>query len=347
MLPATSSPLFTGTIGATVAAADFPPANYLIDDACYDYEGNWAFCRFDQAEVMAARLGFGRGVFDWSDYGSTAPLDRNNLWVHLELMTRAGAVQWIGTGNYRAGQVQLQTDRLDCRLAGGGADVFHIRGWPEMTWEFASPDGSASARLRFRVGNVTILPDCIMPHNRFAMWLATARLEGEVRVNGVRTSVTGTAFHDHPRIVIEPHAVPPFGWYLYTPMQFEDGSRLAGYYSQDGAGQIVSDYCFGLYLDADGGANWLTASDVRALRFDTDRKPCEWESEWTGPDFRARLSMRVRPTDIRRAWGGPTVARTRLENGNMPLVFDTEGEIARRGRSLSVRGGGLAEYLSV
>lgn len=233
---------------------------------------------------------------------------------------------------------------MDCRLAGGTRDVFRIRGWPDMEWDFASDDGEAAARLRFRIEQLTILPDSVMPHNRFAMWLAMARVEGEVRYRDVRTAVTGTVFYDHPRINIAPQPVAPFGWYLYTPMQFADGSRLAGYYCRDGNGRVVSEYCFGLYMDAAGAATWLTASEVRGLRFDADDKPVAWESEWTGAGFHARLRNQVRPTGIWRAWGGPTVAQTRKENGNIPLVFDVEGDVTQSAHTRPVRGGGLAEF---
>src|ERR1041384_94298 len=100
------SPYFIGNVGQTLAPQQFPPANYLIDETRYSYEGNWAFCHFDGDEVYGARFGFGRGAFDARDYGLPARLDKSNLWVHLELMTQEGAVLWIGSGKYKAQQVE-------------------------------------------------------------------------------------------------------------------------------------------------------------------------------------------------------------------------------------------------
>jgi hypothetical protein len=330
-------PYFAGTIGETIAPGDFPAANYLIDDTRYSYEGHWAFCRFDGDEVYGARLGFGRGAFDARDYGAPAPLDRSNLWVHLELMTRDGALLWIGTGRYVAEQVQLDRRWVDCRLE----KIFRITGWPTMDWHFCSDDGEAEVAMRLELQKVTILPDCVMPSNRFAMWLAIACASGEVRFRDKRVKVAGTAFYDHPRINVVKNDVPPFGWYLYTPIRFADGSHLAGYYCRDGNGRPVKDYCFGVYVSPAGKATWVTATDFRDIKLDADGKPSAWVSQWTGEDFSVELQATVKPTGILKAWGGPAVAQTRKENGNIPLVFDCRGEIAGR----MVSGGGLAEFI--
>src|SRR5207245_163477 len=128
-----------------------------------------------------------------------------------------------GSGKYKAQQVEIAKGKMDMRLANENHEIFRVSGWPQMTWHFESDDREAEVDMRLEAQNVTILPDCILERNLFAMWLAICRADGTVRFRNKRTRVTGTAFYDHPRINMIKNQVPPFGWYLYTPMRFSDG----------------------------------------------------------------------------------------------------------------------------
>jgi hypothetical protein len=220
---------FSETIGKTIAPTDFPASNYIIDDAKYDYEGNWAFCRFNSEAILAARFGFGRGMLDLSDYGVNVVPSKSYLWLHIELMTSEGAVLWLCTEKFKAEMVVMKKDSLDIEFVYGRHEIFSIHGWPQMKWHFESDDREVEISMEFNIRNVTILPDNVMPLNLFAMWLAFCDINGSIRINGKQTQVIGTAFYDHPRINVQYHEVPTFGWYLYTPMRFPDGSYLAAY----------------------------------------------------------------------------------------------------------------------
>jgi len=341
------SPHFQGRIGQAVPAASFPSHNYTIADGQYDYEGNWAFCRFDNEKVMAARVGFGRGKFDWSDYGVTSPIDHSFLMPHIELMTSQGAVLWIGTGKFQAGQVRLATDTLGAELVTDQGRIFELTGWPHTDWKFESDDHEVAVDLETELRDVTILPDCVLRHNRFAMWLAVGRTTGTVRYGEETARVDGTMFFDHPRIRIEPHEVPPFGWFLYMPVRLADGAFLAAYYSEDGNGQRVDGYSFGFHVDAEGRSMWLGATVLSDLSFDDDNKPHTWQAEWRTDGVTVRARFAVQPTGIRRAWGAGSVPQTRRDNPNIPLVFDCELTIQEGAGENVVAGAGLAEYVAV
>jgi len=341
-----ASPNFIGTIGQTLSPGDFAAANYLIDENRYDYEGNWAFCRFTSEEVPAARFGFGRGKLDLTDYGLKVPASKSFLWLHIELMTAEGALLWLCTEKFKAEEVMMKPDIMDMRLPCAGREIFCIRGWPQMKWRFESDDSEVEVDMQLEIMNVTILPDCIMPRNFFSMWLAVCSAQGELAFKNRKVKVSGTAFYDHPRINVQNSSVPPFGWYLYTPMRFSDGSCLACYYTQDGRKRPVDYYCFGIYLDANGKAVWLGETKLTGIDFDGDGKPKTWNMNCQGKGLNLNVHANVRDASILKAWGGSSAPQTRKENGNIPLVFDCEAELKTGEGSKKTSGGGLAEYVA-
>ena len=336
---------FSGTIGQTIAPTDFPSSNYIIDDSKYDYEGNWAFCRFNSEAILAARFGFGRGMLDLSDYGANIVPSKSYLWLHIELMTSEGAVLWLCTEKFKAEMVAIKKDSLDIEFVYGRHEIFSIHGWPQMKWHFESDDREVEISMEFNIRNVTILPDNIMPLNLFAMWLAFCDINGSIRINGKQIQVTGTAFYDHPRINVQYHEVPTFGWYLYTPMRFSDGSYLAAYYTETADGDAVDYYCFGLYIDNTGKSIWLEKTKITSIAFDDDNKPKSWVMQLDGREMEITIDACVTDTSISKIWGNPIVPKTRKENGNIPLVFDCEVKIAKNNVSNVVTGEGLAEYI--
>ncbi len=342
----TTSKYFIGETGQCVPARDFPASNYLINDSLYDYEGNWAFCVFDGDEVFAARFGFGRGMIDLSDYGSTARIDRDFLMLHVELMTSEGAVLWIGTGNFKARDVILRPGEFDHQLVADGTEIFSVRGWPQSGWRFQSDDGQVEVDVSLDILSAAILPDCVMPNNLFAMWVAVCRVDGTVRFRENVKHVSGTAFYDHPRIVVRQNEVPQFGWYLYTPTRFSDGSCLISYYTADAVGRRVDYYSFGLYIDANGQSQWLPETTLDSLEFDCDGKPQHWNACWHSEDLDITAHGKVLETEILKAWGSDSVPQTRKDNGNIPLVFETDATVRRGGADAALHGRGIAEYLA-
>lgn len=338
----TESRNFSGQVGIIVPPRHFPVENYSIDESRYNSEGNWAFCRFFNEQVYAARLGFQRGAFDLSDYG-VEPVD-SYLQLHLELMLDEGAVLWIATGQYRPEQVAIGKDPLDLRLTDGGREIFRIQGWPDMRWRFQSDDGNLEVDLEFDLLDVTILPDCLLQHNVFAMWLATGRVTGNVRYRDRNIPVEGVVFYDHPRITVTPNDVSPRKWYLYTPLFFQDGSILLSYYTVDDRDRRMLGYSFGIYIDINGGGLWLPQPRLSNLKFDRDGLPEMWQLAWQVGDFRLAAEVSVKPTDIQRIWGSPELPKSRSDFVYIPLVLDAVARVVRDGEEQTLSGVGLSEY---
>jgi hypothetical protein len=340
------SPHFAGTIGRTVSPGRFPSANYRIDRSRWDYEGNWAFCLFDNPACPAARFGFGLGNFDARDYGGAKPKEAF-LWPQIEIMTRDGAVLWIPGTTYDPDSMRIAKRGFGTRVQAGQRDILRLTGWPNMHWQLASADGTAAVDMRLEVQNVTILPDCIMPRNRFAMWVCICRARGELRHGRKRFRVSGTAFFDHPRIAMVKNRVPTFGWYLYNPIRLSNGAHLISYFAKDAHGRCLPDYCFGLYLEPSGRTRWLRTETAHDLKLDADGRLKSWRTAWRGEDFVATATAVVRDTAVLKAWGHAGTPRTRKDYGNIPLVFDAQLEVRKDGRKQALSGTGLAEYMPV
>lgn len=335
-----------GAIGKPMAAGDFPSSNYLMDPSRYDYEGNWAFCLFDQPEVPGARFGFGRGEFDTSDYGSTAVPSKDYLQLQIEMMTRDGAILWFGGNRTQGTTVKSNPLQMDVHISSGGKEVFRVSGWPGMDWHFQSEDGDAEVRMRLDLQHACILPDCVLPHNIFAMWGSIAHAEGELRFRDKRMIVSGTAFYDHPRIKVQINNCPPFGWYLYTPIRFSDGSFLIAYHCEDGNGRRVDSYSFGIFIESSGKSHWTDSTAVSEMEMDADGRLKRWRNEWRGSTLSVSATSVVRDTSVLQSWGSQPAPQTRREYENIPLIFDTAAVLEQDGRITRLAGTGLAEYVA-
>ncbi len=195
-------------MGDTVAAAAVPAEDYLIDASRFPSEGNWAFCRFDSDEIPALRLGFQRGGFN----GGFVHRDPSPLYLqlHLELMTREGALLWLSSGMYRADRVICDARDMDIRLEHGRHTLLSMRGWPTVECSVRSEDGELQADLRFELNAVTVLPDCILPYCLFGMWESMGSASGSVRYRDRSIAVSGTVFFDHTRVLpVRYPSVPP------------------------------------------------------------------------------------------------------------------------------------------
>jgi hypothetical protein len=343
-LPGQPSLTFSGTIGRTYPAAEFPRQDLLIDPSRFDSEGNWAFCRFAGGEVPAVRMGFQRGGFNIGT--ADRKPDRDLLQLHLEVMGADGGRLWLPTGRFPASAVVSDPELLDMRLEGDGREIFHICGWPDMEWHFRSEEGELEAELRVKIGTVTILPDCLLPRCAFSMWETMGTARGAVRLAGRKVPVEGQVFYDHPRIVHAVRQVAPRKMYLYTTMYLEDGSGLFGYHAVDEQDRPIPYYCFGVYIDAAGKGTFLPEARTSRLEVGAEHIPTRWNLDWRGDGIAVRSDIAVRDLPLLKAWGSATAPRRRADFIIYPLVLEGTAELTAGGRTRSLSGHGLAEYFN-
>jgi len=344
-LPGDPSLTFSGIVGKTYAAESFPKEDYVIDGSRYDSEGNWAFCRFESDEVYAARMGFEKGGFNITE--KQLSTDKALLQLHLELMTRDGAVLWLPTGTFDADALISDSEQMDIRLSHEGRDIFSISGWPRMNWHFQSVEGDAEANLDFTLQNVTVLPDCILPHCVFSMWETMGDVGGFVRFKDRKIEVSGKVFFDHPRIINQRNNVVPRHLYLYTTMYFEDGSGIFGYHAEDKSGKPLSYYCFGIHIDPLNQGKFLADADMQELKFDENNLPASWRLEWADRDYRIDLEVTVKPATLLQSWGSTLAPKTLKDFIILPLILDGTVSVRTKGGGKTLRGYGLAEYFNV
>ena len=231
-------------------AAELSPADCLPDPDRFSSEGYWAFCRFQNDIIPAARFGFQRGGFNPGPRDETP--NSSYLQLHLEVMTNEGAILWLPSGTYNAERLRVQPGKLDIRLDDQNTRIFQVIGWPSVEFIFASPDGYLAVELTFDLRTITVLPDSILPHCVFSMWESMGKVRGSIRYGQRRIPVSGTVFFDHTRVIRQTNGVLPRKLSLYTTMYFEDGSGLFGYQALDIEDRPIKDYCFIIYLDSSG-----------------------------------------------------------------------------------------------
>jgi hypothetical protein len=337
-----SSVAFATPIGEAVAARILPAQDYLIDETRFVSEGNWAFCRFTGNEISAARLGFQRGGFN-SGSSEQRP-NPAHLQLHLELMTRDGAILWLPTGMYPAGAVTSDAHVMDIALIQGAQAVFHMRGWPSVACHFRSDDGHLEVALRFAIKAVTVLPDCLLPYCTFAMWESFGNVDGIVRFGTQTHHVDGKVFFDHTRVLPRRNAVVARQMYVYTTMYFEDGSGLFGYYSQDIENAPISDYCFAVYIDAAENAHFLGRGVLDNLAVDSDGIANQWRIVWSSDHLSVTVDSVAEASQILRCWGSPAAPQRRSDFNIIPLVLRGSAVILSEGAARRLEGRGLAEH---
>jgi hypothetical protein len=338
------SMVFASPVGGTMAATAMSPRDYLIDSDRYPSEGNWAFCRFDGEEIPALRLGFQRGGFN----GGFVERDPSPLYVqlHLEVMSREGAILWLPSGMYRADRVMTDPHSMNIRLDQAGRNIFSFKGWPTVECRMCSEDGELQAELQFALKAVTVLPDCRLPYCLFGMWESMGSARGTVRYRDRTVPVNGTVFFDHTRVLPRRHPSIPRHMYVYTTLFFEDGSGLFGYHSVDAHGGLIDGYCFNIYLDGDGNGRLLEESELRRLGIDRDGIANSWEISAEEPNFSLVVDITARDSHILRCWGAPAAPQTRKEFSIIPLVLDGSARLSIAGRCKTLKAYGLAEYFN-
>jgi len=337
------SALMSGAVGEVLKLAEFPRENVWPNPPRYTYEGDWLFCCFDDPAIRAARIGFGQGGFRWEDYGLPASADlRVPVAYRVELITSAGVEACLFSGKFERHPVELSPSAR--RFRHEGKELFRLEGWPQMHWRFQSPDGSLGADLEVVPRRVVVWPDCVMPHNTFSMCIGACDVNGSVSTAQGAVQVAGTAFYDHPRVLVEDNDVAPFGWYLYAPLRFLDGSMLAAYHMEDGRGAIDREYSAGFLTRPDGSGRWLASARFRNLRFGRDGNPSGWDAEVLGPGVEIHYAVRIEEIPLAKLWssepqeGGKYLA--------FPLLMAAEGESVIDGMRSGLEGGtGIAEFL--
>jgi hypothetical protein len=341
------SAVLTGRPGVFKRPEEFPISNVVMAPDRYSYEGNWLFCSFNHSELLAARVGFGRGRIDWRDYGlDEAPMTENALFCRVEVITAKGIYAYLSSSSTFGQNVRLARDRFEVQFEADGNQLIQLSGWPSMHWKFRNPQGTLCVDLWAQVDGMLIWPDCVLPRNTFGMCLGTCRVNGNVHIKGRDFSVKGSGIFDHPRIQVEENNVAPFGWYVYSPVQFADGIQLACYYSQDGVGERDSIYSAALLTLADGRACWLGDCKVVNLKLDPDGLPVQWEILLSGEETQVSLRVKIPQIPFLQGWGDAAPAKEQGKYVAYPLLMEVEGEAQIfHERTRLQHGRGIAEFL--
>ncbi len=333
---------FIGNSRETIEASRFNKINYIMNKSPCNSEGNWAFCRFKNDNILGARLGFQKGSYDFSDFGGKPIPDY--LLLHLEVVRKDGALLWISLNKYKPMQVVSDSETMEVGLKDGGKRIFDIHGWPSSIWHFQSDDCKLEANLNIDLFSSTIFPDCILPKNTFSMWLSIGSVKGLIRCGEEETIVEGMAFHDHPRIRIENNSAIAREWFIYAPLFFDDETALISYYSVDSRGKCIDYYSFGILAGKEERSEWLSRMKIFDLRFDDNNLPKEWRLHWSNGESSVDGNLSVVETPLIDAWGSPNAPKKKSEFSIFPLVF--EGECVFRSNSKHVlkKCKGIAEY---
>lgn len=337
---------YNGAIGQTVNARGLQLDNLMIQQNTFNSDGNWAFCRFDHEAIYAARIGFQRGAFDFTDFGHD-PKD-SFLQLHIELMTRDGAHIWIATGKYSQEQVNYAAKKMDVSLVDAGHSIFQIRGWPTMKWSFCTDDDLLKIDVNLELAHSTIFPDYTLPNNIFSMCISVGSIRGKVWLNNQSSEVSGSVFYDHSRVVVRKNNVQRPKWNLYTPLSSNDGSFLVSLYSENNDGNKIENYSCGNYIDQFGKSYWLPEIRLEDIKFDLDGHPSYWKQSLESADIKVMSEVHVRPTYVQKSWGNPNSRQLRKDNMGIGLVLDGTVEIElSNGEKTTKRTMGLAEHYNL
>ncbi|MDD5677405.1 MAG: hypothetical protein PHW60_05345 [Kiritimatiellae bacterium] len=340
-----TSPNFEGVVGLPVAAAEFPPANRITDKSRYALDGNWAFCRFDDPDIIGARFGLNRGFMNSTDYGFPVDQPDDGCALRVEILTREGAYLWIENNKYKAHDIHIPPRSYQHTLAVAGRDILKLSGWPVIRWSMSSDDGFLAIDVVLDPKTVVILPDHVLKNSRFSMWLAVCALRGSVTMGDSKKNIRGMAFYDHPRITRERNDVPEFGTYNYIPVRFNDGSCFISYYGETADGRRNDSYSFGYYLDRRGLVSEFKPDGIQTVTFDADDQLATCSSAWKSGSQRLSIGIRSEPIGVKKAWGTGNVPQTLKENRVFPLPFKCAAVIAENGVCKTISGVGLNEYM--
>jgi hypothetical protein len=176
--------------------------------------------------------------------------------------------------------------------------------------------------------------------------VGSSTVSGNICIDGEQIPVAGTTVFDHPRIVVQSNAVASFGWYLYAPIRFTDGTQLACYYSEDGMGQRDEVYSAGMMISQNGTAQWLTHCQVTVLKLDSEGLPVQWETQLRGEGCSASFSVKIKHVPLLRGWGDADPSKDRGKYVAYPLLMEVEGQTELQGQRVPLeQGRRIAEFL--
>ncbi len=343
------SALMIGPVAAMLPVGEFPFENVLLDRDRYSYEGNWLFSTFDQADILATRIGFGLGRFHWEDYGLEAQPDSESsapISYRLEVITQAGVHACLYSDQQKGMAVRSDIKSIEINFCDNTSELFNLHGWPQMSWQFRNPDASIVAELQLGLIKMAVWPDCMMPNNTFSMCIGVGTVSGAISLEGKRVEVAGGGVYDHPRVVVGPNDVPPFGWYLYSPLRFPDGTFIVSYYAEDGLGKKDEHYSTGFLILPDGTCRWLNSAQIRRLDLGKDDLPVGWEAQLSGEGVTISYRTRIVGLSLVRASGLSDLDNQSGKYLAFPLLMETEGECKIDSvTKVLERGSGIAEFL--
>ena len=341
------SALMTGPVAELLPAGEFPIENVLLARDKYSYEGNWLFCNFDRSDIRAARIGFGLGRFHWEDYGLEAqPTAFAPVSYRVEVITETGVHACIFSDPEKGTHVRSDLTLMKIEFSENHQVRFNLSGWPQMHWRFQSRDAFIQVHLLLELKNMAVWPDCIMPNNTFSMCIGVGVVSGSISLGGKEVKVTGGGVYDHPRVVVQPNAVPPFGWYLYSPLRFSDGSYIVSYYAEDGLGAKDDLYSTGFFSSPDRICRWVESAQIRRLTFGKDGLPASWEAQLEGQGVSITYRTRIANLSLVHSPSLPDSDRPSGKYLAFPLLMESEGKCRVDGKVKTLRGGsGIAEFL--
>jgi len=211
------------------------------------------------------------------------------------------------------------------------------------------PDCLQSWAVFFWVSDSSEEEDSVLAYGPHSRWRYPDHDRDLVELGGYAQHLPRFDILEERRIIQQagiPGEVPEFGWFLYTPIQFADGSRLVAFYTESADSTRNPDYSFGCFIDRDRKATWLAQTSLSGLQADANHNPECWEQRFEDPDFLLTVRSWTRPTGLLRAWGGSAVAQNLEDNTNLPLAFDCIASLETREGPRELQGKGLAEYLS-
>jgi hypothetical protein len=341
------SAVLIGRPGVFTPAGDFPVSNVIIAADRYSYEGNWLFCTFDGPEILAARIGFGLGEMDWRDYGlQNAPISDHALFRRIEIVTSTGIYAYFVSDSEAGATLKSHPNRFEVRFRENQQDLIRLTGWPQTHWHFQNSEGTLATDLVIHMNQMTVWPDFLMPNNTFGVCVGFAAASGTISLEGESFLVSGAAVFDHPRIVVQPNRVAPFGWYLYCPVRFGKGIQLACYYSEDQNGQRDDIYSAGMAVLKNGKPYWMSNCEISQLSLDEEGLPLAWNTHLQGDGCSASFSVTIRQLPLKQGWGAADPSVTKGKYVAYPLLMNVEGEAKFDSETEVLRDGyGIAEFL--
>jgi hypothetical protein len=325
---------------------EMPLQDRILDRSKYRYDSNWAFCRFDDPEIIGARFGFGRGLMLASDFGFSedTPGMKPSTGLRIEILTTKGAYLFIDYDKYPDEALIFDNQFHHC-LVDGNQEMIHMEGFPEIRWKMASADGFAMIDFVLSPFKIITLPDNILRKSTFSMWMAICLAKGKITLDGQEKDLSGSIFFDHPRISAEEHDVKDFGSYLYTPIRLSDGSHFVGYYSDFLDGERNDDYSFGYYIDKDSNVSVYKGTSLTNLHFSVEWQVKTFDVTFENKNSEIRFSGKEENYPVLRTWGTGNNHLIKKDNRVFPQPFTVEFVRTVNGIPTHLTGCGVTEYI--